>query len=354
MVQFTVVISDVEGYDSGFRGSRAYWWLSSRVGAYAQLSLYWFLVAYCGRANVHLMRPSELLGRSSKVRTNILFVGIPTHLSALHLAGIQFDRMVLYDSSDSHELNFDYSDTSFLKAQTNTCLKNWRDDRWTSNMKIGLLPIKRPPLNNRLHRAILRRDHSIKHHVAPERCFDVGFVARPTGSVSTNQRLRWLVEIKQQRPDLKLWGGLVGGRYMKDLAQKQVDPDILKSLWLNKKKIGFTSYFDGLCQSKVALAPSGYAPWSYRHFEALYAGCVVVSNELCHYEFLIPFPRELMVEVADDVSVVSAIDQALAIANACPDTTSKNRDYLDRWLDRGKYSRACKDTLDRFMSDLAQ
>jgi hypothetical protein len=338
MKQYTVVISDVEDNDSGFRGTKVFWWLSSYVGAYAQLSLYWFLIAYFGRSKVQLLRPSQLLNRSTKIKTDWLFIGIPTTLNANHLANIQFNRMALYDSSDNDELNFEFSDRAFLTSHTNVCLKNWRDDRWKETLQVGLLPIKRPPWNNRLRTALNLESFQNTIGSSSEKRFDVGFVARPTGSLTTNQRLRWLVEIKKERPDMKLWGGLVGGPYMKQIAQNEVPPEILHALWLNKKKIGFLSYFAGLRQSKVALAPSGYAPWTYRHFEALYAGCMVVSNDLSHLEFLIPFPP--------------VIERALAMLEQTPQVVQENRAYLDRWLDRAKYSHRCKDTLDRFFGNL--
>jgi hypothetical protein len=353
MKQYTVVISDVEDYDAGFRGTKTFWWLSSYLGAYAQLGLYWFLIAYFGRSKVQILRPSELLHRSSTLKTDWLFIGLPTTLNAPHLANIQFNRMALYDASDTNELNFEFSDREFLTSQTDVCLKNWRDDRWNETMKIGLLPIKRPPWNNRLRTAL--NLESIKQPFVRKqtKTYDVGFVARPTGSLTTNQRLRWLVEIKQERPNWKLWGGLVGGAYMKKVAQQEVAPEVLDALWLNKKKIGFLSYFAGLRHSKVALAPSGYAPWTYRHFEALYAGCMVVSNDLSHYDFLIPFPRDAMVEVGDREAVVPAIERALTLLEDSPTIVDENRKTLDRWLDRGKYSRRCPDTLDRFFGQIS-
>lgn len=353
MKQYTVVISDVEDYDAGFRGTRTYWWLSSYLGAYAQLSLYWFLIAYFGRSQVQLLRPSQLLDRAQKLKTNWLFIGLPTTLNSQHLANIQFNRMALYDATDTNKLNFESSDREFLTSQTDLVLKNWRDDRWSETLKIGLLPIKRPPWNNRLRAALNLESFQRKKKAPHERPFDVGFVARPTGSLTTNQRLRWLVEIKKSRPDWKLWGGLVGGAYMKKIAEQEVDPEILNSLWLNKKKIGFLSYFDGLRQSKVALAPSGYAPWTYRHFEAMYAGCLVVSNDLSHFEFLIPFPRPTMVEVGDQDSVVPAIERALDMLENEPEIVQDNRKELDRWLDRGKYSKRCLDTLERFFANIS-
>ena len=135
---------------------------------------------------------------------------------------------------------------------------------------------------------------------------------------------------------------------MKKVAQQEVAPEVLDALWLNKKKIGFLSYFAGLRQSKVALAPSGYAPWTYRHFEAMYAGCMVVSNDLSHYDFLIPFPRDTMVEVGDREAVVPAIERALTLLENSPTIVDENRKTLDRWLERGKNYRRCPDPPDSF------
>ena len=48
-------------------------------------------------------------------------------------------------------------DKSLLFSHTNTCLKNWRDSRLEYPCEIGLLPIKRPPLNNKMHAAVKMR-----------------------------------------------------------------------------------------------------------------------------------------------------------------------------------------------------
>ncbi len=354
MERFTVVISDAAKHDKGFRGTRAFWSLASRFGAYAELGLFWFLAEYFGRSRVSLMRPSQLLERSRPHQTDWLFVGLPNSLSKAHLRHVKYRRLVLYDSTDLHGVNFGDSDTECLLSETNTCLKNFRDRRWDFPYHIGFLPIKRPPFNNRLHTALVMSDWKKRFGQVPEKRFDVGFVARPTGTIETNQRLRWMVELKRDRPDLTLWGGLVGGKQWREAFASHPDATFLESCWLDKRKIGFFSYFAGLCQSRVALAPSGYAPWTYRHFEAIYAHCMVVSNDLSHFEFLIPFPREGMVEVADGGSVVPAIEKALEMRANSPEIIDDNLASLNRWLDAGLYSKNRQDTLDRFMAELEE
>lgn len=352
MNRYTVVISDVAKHDQGFRGTTAFWQLASRFGAYAELGLYWFLCEYFGRSAVRLLRPTQLLGRSRPHDTDWLFVGLPTSLSSEHLRGVRFKRLVLYDSTDQHGVNFGTSDQDFLLSETDLCLKNFRDRRWHLPCRIGFLPIKRPPFNNRLHTALGIKKWREHFGRGFEKRYDVGFVARPTGTVETNQRLKWMVELKRDRPDLSLWGGLVGGEQWRQTFQDHPDAEALSSCWVNRRKIGFFQYFSGLCQSKVALAPSGYAPWTYRHFEALYAGCVVVSNDLSNYEFLIPFPTDTMVEVPDGASVVPAIEKALSMREDSPSIIEENEAYLNRWLAAGLYSRKRRDTLDRFQAEL--
>jgi len=352
LARYTVVISDATSHDSGLRKSGTYWWLAERFGAYAELGLYWFLSEYFGRSSVELIRPSQLLARSSTLQTDYLFVGLPTTVGKEHLKYVKFRQMALYDSTDFDGINFGESARTVLLEETNVCLKNWRDRRWKETVSIGLLPIKRPPLNNRLRLALNLASLKTRLGRDSNKIFDVGFVARPTGTIVTNQRLRWLLELKRDRPNLSLWGGLVGGEDWRQAFQTSIDAQTLEDCWLNRSKVGFFKYFAGLSQSKVALAPSGFAPWSYRHFEAIYAKCVVVSNDLRHYEFLVPFPRNGMVEVPDGESVVPAIDAALALYEHSPDIVEDNLQHLNRWIDSGKYSRKRPDTLDRFLEQL--
>ena len=269
-----------------------------------------------------------------------------------HLQRVEFRRLALYDSSDFNGVDFGYSDKSFLLSETNLCLKTWQDNRWNYDFSIGLLPIKRPPLNHSLPMAIRIAAAKKQCGMFSEKRYDVGFVARPTGDILKNERLRWLIDLKTHRPDLKFWGGLVRGKQWRPTLAQAGDGRIPKTYWLSRRKIGFFRHFAGLCGSKVALAPAGYAPWTYRHFEAIYAGCIVVCNDLSHYEFLVPFPRDGMIEVSDGGSVVAGIDAALALYGRSPEIVDANVEHLNQWLDEGSYSRRRRHTLARFFAEL--
>lgn len=348
MPKFTVVISDRSKHDAGYRKNRMYWWLARQIGGYGELCLYWFLCEYFGESSVRLVRPSELLKLSSPLRTDYLMVGVPTLLHEQHLQNVHYRKLVLYDSSDHDGINFLYSDEKHLLSKADCCLKHFRDRRWTLPVRIGLLPIKRPPRNNRLHWKL----QSVLHRqVAPvtDRQFDVGFVARPTGDPESNIRLRWLIELVRDGADLSLWGGLVGGQSWEDLLS---ETDIPGACWMGRRKIGFSDYFDGLSRSKVALAPPGYAPWTFRHYEAVYAGCMVVTTDLSDFEFLIPLPESSLVQLQQGESVVDGVRRAIQLGISEPERTRDARAELDQWLNLGKYDASCLITKDRFMSNL--
>ncbi len=353
MSPFTVVISDVLKHDHGLKATKAYWKMATYVGAYAELGLFWFLSEYFGRSKVRLLRPSELLPSSADFHTDWLFVGIPTSLDRRHLDHIKFKKLVLYDATDFDGVNFDDSPKAVLLNETATCLKSWRDHRWKEDLNVGLLPIKRPPWNSKLPWMLQLMSLKHKYFGRKEvKEFDVGFVARPTGTIKSNQRLRWLVEIKKERPEWKLFGGLVGGDEWRSIFADSEDLPYIESLWLNRRKMDYLNYFRGLSHSKVALAPRGYAPWTFRHFEAIYARCVVVSNDLSQFDFLVPFPRHGMIEVADGAPIVPAIDAGLKIYREQPEVLDENIRHLEQWLASGRYSRTRAETLDRFMVEI--
>ncbi len=350
-VPFTVVLSDAGEHDEGVRGTRLFWWFASNFFAYAELGLFWFLRTYHGSEAVQLLRPSQLLDGNTRT-TRWLFVGLPTRVNHQHLQKIRFDHLVLYDSTDFHGINFDYSNREFLLSHTNICLKNWRDARWNYPFHVGLLPIKRPPIN-KLQLALMRESWRAAGRSASRlKRYDVGFVARPTGDLNQNPRVRWLLELRQSRPDIRLWGGLVGGKSWRKRVKLDQQQELLDSLWLNRRKIGYFEYFAGLSQSKVALAPRGFAPWTYRHYEAIYARTVVISNDISQCEFLIPLPQNALLQVADNAPIVPAIESALRLYEEEPAIVDASREELEHWLDHGCYSRRRPDLWDRFQNEL--
>ena len=348
MPKFTIVISDRSKHDAGYKKNRLYWSLAASLGGYGELCLYWFLREYYGGESVELLRPSELLRRSATWQTDYLMVGVPTRLSREHLKNVRYGRMLLYDSSDHDGINFLYSDEQFLLSKADCCLKHFRDRRWSLPVRIGLLPIKRPPLNNRLYWK-LRRCSLDAVMPVQDRPFDVGFVARPTGDVRSNVRLRWLVELAKSDCGFSRWGGLVGGPVWQD---EFADHAIPADCWMGRKKVGFSEYFDGLCQSKVALAPSGYAPWTFRHYEAIYAGCMLVTEDLDPYDFLVPIPSQSVVQVGPGKSVVDGVREAVDLSLSEPNRVVEARRELEKWIDQGRYSKGCHLTLDRFWKEM--
>ena len=90
----------------------------------------------------------------------------------------------------------------------------------------------------------------------------------------------------------------------------------------------------------------------FRYFEAIYARSIVVFSDLSQFEFLIPFPRDGMLEVPEGESVVPAVDRAIALYDERPAIVQSNLDYLNRWLIHGWYSRKRMEVLERFFAQL--
>src|SRR5262249_46797467 len=100
------------------------------------------------------------------------------------------------------------------------------------------------------------------------------------------------------------------------------------------------------------LAPGGNVPWSYRHYECLYAGGIVVTNDFRERDLLVPLPRDGMIHVPDGQPVVPAIREALAWSRWRPQLADDNRAHLERYLSCAGYSRRRSPLVDRFLAQL--
>jgi hypothetical protein len=130
--------------------------------------------------------------------------------------------------------------------------------------------------------------------------------------------------------------------------------DDLESLCYPRGRVDFFSYFYNLQRSRVALAPAGNARWSYRHYEAIYAGASLVSADFRKSKVLIPLPLETMHHVPDRGSVLPAIDEALGARQSNPEIANQNICFLERYLKHGDYCREKPELMDRFLEQLPE
>jgi hypothetical protein len=116
--------------------------------------------------------------------------------------------------------------------------------------------------------------------------------------------------------------------------------------------VSFSAYLRALQHSRVLLAPGGNAPWTYRHYEALYAGGVLVTIDFTKRDMLVPLPTEGVIHVPDGAPVVPYVREALELHGRRPDVGEQNIAHLEQYLRFGNYSRARPKLIERFLAQL--
>lgn len=337
MKKFLVVMSEMPGHGRGVNGR----------------TLVQFLRTYAGFGAVGCCSAEELL-RGGPPSAETVFLGLPSLVTDRHLARLRCRHLVLFDLHDHHYPLWTDANRDLLRGASNLYLKVWTDARWDFGVKMGVAPIRRyAKLRLALEAGRLRRALGL---AAPPHQFDVLFLGAATGrdprgqdpALVPNQRVKWLLELRDHGSHLRLWGGLLERTVTPELRQRYGD----LSPFTLRGKVPFRKYFRALQESRVALTPEGNAPWSYRHYEAIYARSLIVTNDFRPLQTLIPLPREGMVHVEPGQPVVPAIERALALRLEHPELLDENIRFLERYLERGMYSRRRPELWERFVAQL--
>jgi hypothetical protein len=283
-----------------------------------------------------------------------VFVGLPTTLESEELSQI-FERtgcrrVVAFDYLDQHELAWTAEQAAAIRTRTDRYLKPWFEQAWNDGLRHGLLPLR---LRGRLHAAITldRVGQSVGYRPRPK--YDVAFLGRPNrtryfvdGAIErVDQRVQWLTEITRGAPELTLFGGFTDRRHPHMTAE-------IEHLRFPRDKINFFAFWRAMRRSRVLLAPGGNVPWTYRHYECLYAGGVVVTLDYSQRDMLIPLPLEHMVQVPDRAPVLPAVREALERSRSQPQTADAVYAHLEQYLQRGAYSRSRPKLLERFLAQI--
>jgi hypothetical protein len=329
--------------------------------------LAWFLRTYFGNRNVGVATPDEL--RRSPIEADTLFLGLPSSLTAEEvprlIGGGRFRRVVLFDYLDEQHLAWTAEQEPALRAVSRHYLKPWLEHAWNYGLTMGMLPIRRSALLStavlldRLWRRLSKSEPVRLGPAARNYKHDVAFLGQPNdtrilidGEVRLiDQRFDWLKELNEQAPDLRFWGGFVGGD-PRIIARLQAAHGDFSHLYYRGGKISFRPYFRAMQQSRVLLAPGGNAPWSYRHYEALYAGGVLVTADFRQRDLLVPLPPEGVVHVPDGAPVLPYVREALDLHHRRPDVGEENIAHLEQYLRFGNYSRSRQKLIDRFTAQL--
>jgi hypothetical protein len=159
------------------------------------------------------------------------------------------------------------------------------------------------------------------------------------------QRVDWLTEIRRDAPELVLYGGFTD-RTHPHMTQ------VIEPLRFPRDKENFYGFWKAMRRSRVLLAPGGNVPWTYRHYECLYAGGVVVTLDYRRRDMLIPLPLEHMVQAPDRGPVLPAVREALELSRQQPRIADAVYAHLEQYLSRGAYSRSRPKLLERFLAQL--
>ncbi|MBC7820475.1 MAG: hypothetical protein IAG10_26620 [Planctomycetaceae bacterium] len=313
-----------------------------------------FLRIFHGRGAVELVNAQDL-ERGPVRETDVLFVGMPTVLEPQHLARIRFRQAVLFDYSDVGGPVWSPESEPWLRSLTDIYLKPWVEESWDFGLRWGVLPIRRYP-GLTWHVKILRGLFRGRYPDLCRRDHEVSFLGNSTayyGVDSNNryyQRIDWLRELQQSRRRFAFWGGLQASVEKRALLQTKFDD--LSDLMAPSGRLLFSQFFYHLLRSQVVLTPTGNARWSYRHYEAIYAGASLVSTDFRSVRTLIPLPLDNMQHVADHALVVPAIEAALERRVRESSLPRQNIDFLETYLQDGDYHRRKPQLMDEFLSQI--
>lgn len=301
-----------------------------------------------------MVTPEALLDSSHR-SARVVFVGLPTALGKQHLSRVKYSEMVLFDYHDTPAIHADYSDLDFLLGLTDRYWKPCVEATWRKDIRWGCLPLRRSAtLSN------LLRVQALKTAVfgqSPKRV-DVGFVGLPTSLRILNQsgdttyypqRVEWVTELHRELSRYSFWGGLVlNPTWKKQLQEQHGD---LSAVEFGRRRMSYWRYIQELQSCRVLLTPAGNARWTYRHYEAAYAGAVLLSTDLRNTQLLAPLPKTNAIMVPDNTSIIPYLDEALDLSK---DTESLSRgiDELEQSFQFGSYSRKKRHLLDRFLAQL--
>jgi hypothetical protein len=312
-----------------------------------------FLRLFAGFRAVGCCSAADLL-HGTPVSADTVFLGLPSPVTDRHLARLRCRHLVLFDLHDHHDPLWSDANRDLLRGASTLYLKAWNDTRWDFGVRMGLAPVRR---YGKLRLALEweRLGRALGRPAPPPR-FDVLFLGAATGrdprgqdpALATNQRVAWLLELRDHGGHLRLWGGLLEKTMTPELRRRYGD---LSGFTL-PGKVPFRRYFRALQQSRVALTPEGNAPWSYRHYEAIYARSLIVTSDFRPLRTLIPLPTDGMVHVEPGQPVLPAIERALALRRDRPELLAENVRFLERYLEQGMYSRRRPELWERFLAQL--
>jgi len=293
------------------------------------VGLHEFLSVFDNRVISEFISVSDLAHHHT-IATDILVIFGPSPIDPSVLTKITYSALYFAEYSDHDTPHFDLPQrfaTSFeaVLAASRPKVTNYPHP-------IKLLPLRFNPIPG------------IAQLTPPQwlRPWDASFVGAPTRLKNTYcQRYDWVKECNQTRSSLRIRAGILKN----SMPPPHEDIDQLEHPLL-----GPSLYHLLMRLSKIALCPTGNARWTYRHYEALQAGCVVVSTDIRETELLIPLPIDRMILVPDHAQLLPYIERAMLVRNDHPDWIQQNQTDMNQYLEHNQYNRNRPKVLDLFLS----
>ncbi len=314
------------------------------------------------------------LAAGPMLSADVAFIGLPTALQPSALERLRAGRIVTFDYFDEPWPNREAPAleaagalaglaTLHLKTHRERVAPAWAAAVATDGLDIGLLPIR----YNRAVAGAWRRWRlaapwrGLRQLAGrPERRWDVSLhgsvtqLDRRTADgrpVSYDQRVEWMQAMRASAA-WRHWGGLKPLPYRSCDALVAQYGDAVLACLDDGPRMPFGAYFARMTDTRVALCPAGHARWTYRHVEAVYAGCEIVSTDLRGVDTLVPAPTEAMTLVPDHAPVGPAIADALAAWASRAARRAGAVEAMQDWLDGGRFTRAKRRAFERFVAQV--
>ncbi len=283
------------------------------------------------------------LATHSPIKTEYLFICLPSPVSLDALDTIQWKHCALCVFDDSVEATC-LDDLERFSSVAQTLLKPAIDRGLEYPVQhIGCLPIRFRSFYNMAPTWLCRRR------------YDCSFLGDATYFDGYHQRIDWVNELKQQKK-INFYGGLINPSYKKPLLKipnLKLDDATIKRISVNGVKQRFW-YLRSLAKSKIALCPTGFARWTYRHYEGMLTRSIILSTQLpSTYTLLIPFPKlDNFYCINDKEPVVPAIEAILSNLRHWESIAEENYAHMNQYLENGVYSTKKPKVFESFLAQI--
>ncbi|TWT60164.1 hypothetical protein Pan54_08780 [Rubinisphaera italica] len=325
-----------------------------RKGGLRSSPLFQFLLTFYSDREVCTLQQQQLDPRRI-ISTEFLLIETPSSLSQEKLRGIRYQKAIVFDDSDSWWLNESEEQQEFLSSLTDFAVKSHVDRTCQYPFRMGTLPLYRKKKLQQCLKYKAWRDALFGKHNRKDT--DLFFIGAPTRlqrvldgpNQDYNQRLEWLSQVMTENFPYRFVGGLECSN--QELIKQFGNDDGDLSPYLVSQRYNFYSYFRQLCRSKIALVPTGFSRWTYRHYEAAYAKSVMLSTDMSNIELFVPLPPHL-INVPDHAPLLPYVEQGLKIYHDHPELLESNIQFLEQYYEQGRFSKRRPKALERFLDQL--